>query len=102
MKHELILGTPFTQSTTAWTSFIASICQGTMYCTQTLELIYIAVFSSDLNMSSADVLSELTVFGKTIDGGLVDTNIKFRALVWIGVLLWSAVAINFINRSSNS
>lgn len=49
----------------------------------------------------SDVMSELTVFGKTIDGGLVDTNIKFRALVWIGaeILLWSAVAINFINRA---
>lgn len=48
-----------------------------------------------------DVLSELTIFGKTIDGGLVDTNIKFRAIVWIGaeILLWSAVAINFINRT---
>lgn len=64
-------------STTAWTSFLASICQGTMYY----------------------ILSELTIFGKTIDGGLVDTNIKFRAIVWIGaeILLWSAVAINFIN-----
>lgn len=53
-------------------------------------------------LPSIDLLSELTVFGKTIEGGLVDTNIRFRAIVWIGaeVLLWTAVAINFINRES--
>jgi hypothetical protein len=49
-------------------------------------------------------MSELSIFGKTIEGGLVDTNIRFRAIVWIGaeVLLWSAVAINFINRGSEN
>lgn len=46
-------------------------------------------------------MSELVVFGRTIDGGITDTNIKFRAIVWIGaqILLWSAVGINFINRT---
>merc|ERR1711977_378223 len=64
-------------STTAWTSFLASINTGTMNY----------------------LLSELVIFEKDFPGGIDMNNIKFRAVVWIGaeLFLWSAVGINMIN-----
>lgn len=66
-------------STTAWTSFLASINQGAMNY----------------------VLSEASVFGvdQNFPGGFDYSNVRFRAVVWAGsqVFLWSAVGINFIH-----
>lgn len=66
-------------STTAWTSFLASINQGTMYY----------------------LLSELSVFGveDKFPGAFDSSNVKFRAIVWAGAqfFLWSAVLCNMIH-----
>lgn len=72
------------QSTTAWTSFLASINQGTMYY----------------------LLSELSVFGveDKFPGAFDSSNVKFRAIVWAGAqfFLWSAVLCNMIHRKGSS
>ncbi|KAK4055571.1 hypothetical protein OIV83_000117 [Microbotryomycetes sp. JL201] len=64
-------------STTAWTSFVASNTQAT----------------------TNYILSELAVFDRAFPGGLDDSNIKFRAVVWIcsEVLLLLAILSNTLS-----
>lgn len=65
-------------STTAWTSFVASNTQAT----------------------TNFMLSELTVFNRSIPGDFDDGNVKFRAIVWIcsEVFLVLAIITNLMPR----
>jgi hypothetical protein len=49
------------------------------------------------------LMSELVVFGVAdqFPGGLDDTNVKFRAVVWVisQFFLWTAVMVNWIPRA---